>query len=280
MKWHTQSESVNQHPVMNIERLSTSPPPIELPIEMWLAIIHRTADSYTLAQLVRLNKAFHHEVQPLLYRAVHLRSEYGVGLFLRTLSLDPHYAPLVISLTLMSHYIEPEPFADCTPQSRHWRPHTSERSTYGGILLIDFPALRRFITEISGSPLYDFVKRHSATLEDLRIPSIHISPDEHTQLPFRTLRILTCPQNVLGDLSNPGAKALTHLHVPSLESLSSLLATPVPFGARLVSLRLGYTRLIMGRSDKSGSLDAIAARFTHLQYLQFDIPYVRSPPHV
>ncbi|RPD55133.1 hypothetical protein L226DRAFT_538972 [Lentinus tigrinus ALCF2SS1-7] len=262
------------------DKLSTSISPVYLPIELWLAIIHYTADPDTLAQIVRLNKAFHREVEPLLYRAVHLRSHDSVGLFLRTLSdsISPRHVQLVGSLTVMVNDTETEPFA--CPRHHHGPPVPEKGTNYNAILVTRFPALRRFVTDMSAVRVFNFVRKHADTLEDLRIFNMLMPSDEGgTKLPFRSLRSLRSPQSALNHVSVSGGKTLTHLHLPALDSLPGLLAIPGSFGARLVSLRLGFSTLLMrrGGDTERGSLGAIAARFTQLRYLQIDVPHAVQP---
>ncbi|KAI0688369.1 hypothetical protein C8T65DRAFT_122479 [Cerioporus squamosus] len=251
--------------------------PISLPIELWLAIIRHITDTYTLAQMTRINQAFRREIEPRLYRAVHLESDYSVGLFLTPLSgsSGSHYMQLVNAITMMSDDVELGPFAHRTSQSPDGPPEPQEGS-YRAILNIHFPRLRRFTTDISGHPLIEFLLKHCDSLEDVRVPNIYVSPGPRMKLPFRCLRSLSCPQSVLVRID---ANSLTHLHLPSLDSIPNLLSIPAPFGARLVSLRLGVSILLMrrGGDTRSGSLDGVAARFTRLRYLQIDMPFAVVP---
>ncbi|RDX48527.1 hypothetical protein OH76DRAFT_660631 [Lentinus brumalis] len=263
---------------MTVEWSSASTTPIDLPIELWLAIIRHITDTSTMVQMMHVNRAFCREIEPLLYREVHIGSHHGAGLFLRALSGSSghHYVQLVNALTVMSDDAELEPFAHRTSRSLDGPPDAQE-GNYMEILQTQFPKLRRFVTDISGRPLFKFLLKHSDTLEGLRVPNIYVAPATRSKLRFGCLRSLSCPQPVLTNMEAP---SLTHLHLPSLESIPKLLSEPAsPFGARLMSLRIGVSTLLIrrGGDTRSGSLDGVVARFPRLRYLQIDMPFTAVP---
>ncbi|KAI0688370.1 hypothetical protein C8T65DRAFT_122474 [Cerioporus squamosus] len=263
------------------DSLHDTPSSVQLPVELWLEVIRHMTDVHALAQVMRVNRTFHAEAEPALYRNVRLETDNAIVKFSQSLFWGPHRSRLIHGLTVSTLVMIPHSFATRLEALPHWGVKGCQ-----AVLGVNYPFLRTFTSNLSRNLVIPFLERH-ADIEEVHLVG-HSSLFSTTwpphainshQLKLHSLRSLTCPHRLIhGALYLP--PTLTHLRLSPLNSnLLFLPSSSATFGSRLVSLRVRISihSLWGPQTLRAITLDDVVARFPCLKYLQVDMDHTSDP---
>ena len=277
----THSLYVVHHPSSDSTRASPPSPAFsgQLPVELWLEIIHHVSDARDLAQLIRVNHSFYVATEPILYHNVKLETDNAIVMFAQSLSWAPHRSQIIRGLTVSTLVTIPHSLGTRLEPLPHWGLKGCK-----AVLRTNYPALRTFTSNLPASLVISFLWRHTH-IEELHLvghPALHSHtwPPEAVTSPaleLRSLRNLTCPPRFLhGALEIP--PSLTRLSLIPFDNNMFFSSSYPSFRSQLVSLRVHLSRFSRRPpAFRPITLDDVCERFPNLKYLQVDMNHVRRP---
>ncbi|KAI1792630.1 hypothetical protein LXA43DRAFT_1131835 [Ganoderma leucocontextum] len=274
---------------------------VDLPVELWLAILGHITDKATLAVLTQVSRTFCHEAEVRLYHTVAFDFDPVIYRFCESITATPRRATLVAGFHLMA--IENAygstlavlfPVLQSLLNLEYLTLNISlgsgldayeEQRKLKAILSLRFPLLRGFATHgaLAAHPQsLRFVQEHPL-LEELQFDGSYSEAwvQGISSAHLASLRALACRAWFLHD-DCPVLTTLTHFHATSLYP-GGLARIAGLLGKHLVSLRVSHCVPFVSQPSEPMALNEIASEFPRLRFLQLDMehrvkPYVSKQP--